>query len=210
GDVVTTIDGVAIANDGSIRLKEDLRVSADYMVRKRFLGDKVELGIIRNKARMKLRFPLAGAKPLIPLVYDRIPTYYIFGGMVFTPLTKNYLMEWGRSWSRNAPPKLVAESRGALVTEDRSEIVMMSNTLAHPMNAGYQDLFYSEVAKVNGEPVGDMKTLANLLDNAKGKYTLIELERGVTIVVDNERAAAAEKEILGRSGASHRASPDLR
>ena len=210
GDVVTEIDGVPVANDGSILMTDDLRVSADYLVRKRFLGDEIELSIIRDKTRFKIKLPLLGEKPLIPLVYDKVPSYYIFGGMVFTPLTINYLMEWGPSWSHNAPPKLVAETQGALVTEERREIVMLSNTLAHPMNAGYQDLFYSEVAKVNGTPVGDMKTLARLLDNTVGKYTVIELEKGVIIVVDNERTATAEKKILERSGASHRASPDLR
>jgi len=210
GDVVVSVDGVPVANDGTIKLKEDLRVSADYLVRQRFLGEEIELGVIRNKERMKIRFPLAGEKPLIPLVYDRVPSYYIFGGMVFTPLTRNYLMEWGPSWNRNAPPKLVAEAQDSMVTEERREIVMLSNTLAHPMNAGYQDLYYSEVAKVNGTAVGDMKTLARLLDDASGKYTVIELAQGVTIVVDNESAAASEREILDRSGASHKASPDLR
>jgi len=209
GDVVTSISGVDVANDGTVKLKDDLRVSADYLVRSRLLGEEIEFGVIRDKKRMTVKFPLAPERPLIPLVYDRTPTYYIFGGMVFMPLTQNYLMEWGRVWNRDAPPSLVSEAEGAIVTEERSEIVFLSNTLAHPVNQGYQEIFYRVVEKVNGQKVGDMKTMARLLKQSDGRYTTIELEHGLKIIVDNQEAAAAEDEILTRSGSARRFSPDL-
>jgi S1-C subfamily serine protease len=210
GDVITSIGGVKVSNDNTIKIKEDLRVSADYLVRQRFLGDQIEVGVIRERKRSVIKFPLKSEKQLVPLVYDRMPTYYVFGGLVFMPLTKNYLMEWGRVWNREAPPSLVTAAEEMIPTEERGELVFLSNTLAHPMNAGYQEIYYRLVEKVNGVKIKDMKTLAAILDKPAGKYTVIELERGMKIAIDNEKAGEAEKEILERSGAGRRSSEDLR
>ena len=40
--------------------------------------------------------------------YDVLPTYYIFGGAVFSPLSRNLLKSWGSSWYANAPNELMA------------------------------------------------------------------------------------------------------
>ena len=55
---------------------------------------------------------------------DIPPEYFIFGGVVFIPLTLNYLEEWGRDWHLNTVDYL---SYPLLFdnwqTEDRKEIM---------------------------------------------------------------------------------------
>ena len=56
----------------------------------RFVGDTVSMRILRDKAKMDVRFklkPIPRSYSVIPLIsYDSPPAYYIFGGIVFQPL----------------------------------------------------------------------------------------------------------------------------
>ena len=210
GDVILSVDGVSVANDNTIPLKDDLRVSVDYLVRKHYLGEELSLEIIRDKKRMSVSFLLDKQKRLFELTYDKKPSYYVYGGLIFVPLTKSYMKEWGRNWERNAPAPLLAAAENAFPSEERDQIVFISNTLAHPMNSGYHGIYFKIVETVNGQRVKNMKALASILDNPEGKYTVIEFSDGMRAILDNEKAAASEEEILSRSGVPHRASPDLR
>ena len=49
----------------------------------------------------KLQLSLTAGNPLVDLKLVRKPTYLIYGGMVFQPLTINYLVEkHHRAWTR--------------------------------------------------------------------------------------------------------------
>ena len=50
-------------------------------------------------------------KPRAPLVpvhqYDGLPSYYVYAGLVFSPLTQPHLQEFGDDWFNTAPRRLV-------------------------------------------------------------------------------------------------------
>jgi hypothetical protein len=92
------MDGKIIENDGSIHLRDTERINAEYIVNNKFIGDSVQLRILRNGAIMDfdivLTMPITSTA-LVPFTqYDKAPTYYIVGGLVFQPLTVNYLHSW--------------------------------------------------------------------------------------------------------------------
>lgn len=46
-------------------------------------------------------------QPLVPVhQFDKVPSYYIFAGLVFVPLTQPYLHEYGEDWYNTSPRKL--------------------------------------------------------------------------------------------------------
>ncbi len=107
GDVVLSIDGKTIENDGTIRLRDNERINAEYMVHSKFIGDSVQFRILRDGKIMDVDIVLTTpitSTALVPYTqYDKAPTYYIVGGLVFQPLTRNYLNTWGELEGRSYP-----------------------------------------------------------------------------------------------------------
>ena len=60
--------------------------------------------------------------------FDRLPSYYIFAGLVFTPLTQPYLHEYGDDWYNTSPRRLC-----------------MRALTAHPLKPGQQLVILSQV-----------------------------------------------------------------
>src|SRR5690606_37599406 len=97
-------------------------------------------------------------------------------------------------------------------TDDRSEVVLLSHVLAHEINSGYHDVKGAVVASVNGRPIRDMTDMVAAFDAPIGRYHVVELDAGGIrpydshaprvgrIVIDAERAASVEHEILKRHG----------
>lgn len=106
GDILLAIDGVLISGDFTVPMKKNGRVSANYLISKHQIGETYEVTILRNNKEMKIKIPLKVKVELISYEHEKRPEYYIFGGLVFRPLTLNYLQEWGKSWTKNAPTQL--------------------------------------------------------------------------------------------------------
>ena len=210
GDVITSIDGVAVANNGSVPLGENIRVSASYLARKHHPGEKLRLGIARGAERMEIEIPLKDAVDIAPTLHGARPSYFIYGGLVFIPLTKNYLRAWGKKWYMDAPIRLVSIARNEYPTKERRQVVFLRNVLAHRINAGYHNHHHLIVDKVNGAKIGDMRDLVAAVKNSDGPYTLFEMDNGIKIAIDNEAARNSEAEILRTYGIPARASEDLR
>jgi S1-C subfamily serine protease len=210
GDVVTAISGEPLADDGSVVLDRRTRVDGNFVVQRRQVGETITLDIIRQKKPMQVTLPLKPPAQLVPQIFDERPSYVIFGGFVFVPLTVNYLKEWGREWYKNAPAHLLHLAFEEFPTTRREEVVILRSALAHDITAGYQELQNLPVVSVNGELVGSLAALKATLDKSVGEYTIITLDRGQTIVIDNAAADTSESEILQRYAIPAPVSEDLR
>ena len=210
GDVITAIDSVPIANDATVKLDKSKRLGADYVIQKHQVGESMTVDILRDGKEMRIVVPLKKPAKLVERLFDQRPSYVIYGGLVFTTLTMNYLREWGRNWYRKAPGRLMYYADNPYPTKERSEIVVMRNALAHDVNAGYHNFYNKVVARVNGEDIGSMEELKTALDKSNDKYTTIEFEQGEKIVLENAAVKTAEPEIMERYGISAPASADLR
>ena len=211
GDVITSINGASLGRDGSIPLNKEIRVFGDYETQSHFFGDVLRYGVIRSGQKTTLEVKLAKFKRLIP--YEQTadkPRYFIYGGLVFIPLTVNYLMTWGEEWWKEAPPGLIHEYFNGQPSPERSEIVLLKSVLAHEVNAGYHELSDKIISKVNGQNAQDMNTLVKLLKTPKQGYTIIELEDGEMVVLDAKEVEKTGAELLKLYGIQYEASDDFR
>jgi S1-C subfamily serine protease len=96
GDILLAIDGNAVQNDGTVEFRKHQFTSYKYYVDKKQLGEKISLDILRSGKRMRLEITLkniADDNLLVnTLEHDVMPNYYIYGGYVFTPLSRNLIM----------------------------------------------------------------------------------------------------------------------
>ncbi len=187
GDILMSIDNVQIENDGSIEFRTGERTSLNYLVQRKFINDWLSLSILRNGEVKNLKIKLnvtMNSTRLVPFEqYDTPPTYYITGGLVFAPLTKNYLLEWGSQWFFSAPSKLLYFYQNGIRTADKREIVLLTKVLADEINLGYHDMDNAVIEKVNGKKIADMADLVKSVEEHKELFHVFEDDSGNKIVL---------------------------
>jgi len=66
-------------------------------------------------------------QPLVPVhQFDKLPSYYIFAGLVFVPLTQPYLHEYGEDWYNSSPRRLCERALRELPKKANQQLVILS------------------------------------------------------------------------------------
>jgi hypothetical protein len=146
--------------------------------------------------------------------YDVRPTYFIAGGLVFMPLTYNYLSLFKNN---TAPIELQDYYENGTASETRRKVVFVNEVLPHEINVGYHELKQSVVAKVNGKDISRMEDVIEAFRNPSGKYHVVQLEKspegedsfGNRIVLEAKGFEEASETILKAFGISQDRSEDL-
>jgi len=199
-DVVMALDDSNIENDGSIEFRPGERTSLNYVVQKKFINDPLDIKVLRNgeikELKIKLTVPMNSTR-LVPYEqYGTAPTYFITGGLIFAPLTKNYLLEWGSQWFFSAPTKLLNFYQEGVRTDDRKQLIILTKVLADEINLGYHDIDNIIINKVNGKKISDMKDLINSFENNKDIYHIIEDDTGKKIILRKDKVDKFSGRIL--------------
>jgi S1-C subfamily serine protease len=215
GDVLVSVEGHEVADDGTVEFRPRERTSVALYIQERQIGEPVVLQVLRGGEKMSMDIELFRASEhdrIIPNEqYDRLPSYYIYGGLVFCPLTKNLLQAWGGNWHQRAPRELVALLSDNFVTEDREQVVLVLKVLAADVNEGYHGISNWVVDTVDGVKVRDLPHLVRLIENpsSENAFVTIANESGREIVLDREKVAASIEEILSTYQVSSARSVDL-
>ena len=214
GDVLLSIEGVRVQNDKTVEFREGERTHFKYLIQKKQMNDSVRLKILRQKKVMsvvvKLSMPLHFSRLVPHEQYDVVPTYYILGGMLFEPVTLNYLKTWGKKWIFSAPDDLTHYYLYGKRTDDRKEVIVLVEVLADEINVGYHDLDNRVVSHVNGKKISTMEDLVAAFEKNEGKYHLILDERGHQIVLDRRKVDQNSQRILKRYRIASDRSEDLK
>jgi hypothetical protein len=139
--------------------------------------------------------------------YDTIPTYFVYGGLVLQSLTRDFLTTWDKWWNK-APKELLNYYYAGVRSQERQEIVVLSQILADEINVGYEHLYNEAIATVNGRIPRDMLDLVSTIENSPGVIELKTSSAG-TIMLDSAEVARANPRILTRYHISTDRSPDL-
>lgn len=208
GDALLEIDGIKIANNGTIRYLDKFRTRFDVVLGHKYVGDMLPLLVLREGKRKAMRLRLKEAVWLVPRAgYDRVPTYFVFGGLVFQPLTRNFLETWEK-WRNRAPKEFLYEYYLGKRTEQRQEVVVLSQILADELTMGYGHLYHEGIAELNGKAVRDMIDLVTRIDRIRGEVELKTTSGGV-IILDAQTARDANPRILTRYNIPRDRSADL-
>lgn len=210
GDALLEIDGHPIANNGSVRYAGRFRTSFDALLGEHFVGDNVELAVLRGRERVAVTVELAPYVALVPRSqYDMAPIYFVYGGLVFQPLSVDYLRTWGNEWWDKAPPEFLHEYYQGRRSEARQEIILVNQVLADEINVGYGHLSHTTVVSVDGVTPAHMRHFVELVERAKGLLELRFSDRSIA-VLDVEQAGRETPRILKRYHIAEDRSADLR
>jgi S1-C subfamily serine protease len=212
GDVVLSIGGKVIENDGTIHLRNTERTDAEYIVHNKFIGDSVQLRILRDGSIMNVDIALTipiTSTALVPYTqYDKAPTYYIVGGLVFQPLTGNYLGKWTEE--KDAPVHLVNYFHNERRSKDRMQVIVLTQVLGDEITASYSDFTNNVITQVNGRRIASMEDLVKAIEFNEGEYHVILDEYGNQIVLDRRRVKEADQKMFHKYGIRSDRSEDLK
>jgi len=198
-DVILKVEGQTLANDGTVPFLGEERIMFGWLLVDKFPGDKADMTILRDGAKKEVSVKLKGSEQIVSTCrYDVMPTYYVFGGIVFQPLSLNYLQSFGGQWWYASPIELKYHLVMDTATPEKTEVVIMQMVLADEVNVGYHDLEDLVVKKVNGQPITDLRDLIDTIEATEGEFVKIETEDKETVVLSKSAAAEANKRILER------------
>ena len=200
-DVILQIDDFDIAEDGSIRLSEDVLTDYRHAINLHHVGESVDVTYIREgKVRttsLEAREAMDSYNLVTGVQFDKTPEYYIYGGILFVPLSMNLIKRWGNDWSRTAPVSLL-QARNEWSSPDRRQLVVALQVMAADVNLGYHDWRNWIVEVVNGEPVRNFAHFSELIRNNDSENVVMENKNGYQLVINHEQALKSEAAILAR------------
>lgn len=208
GDILTAIDGHNIENDGTIAFRQHEYTDYNYFVDQHQMGDSVTLDIIREKKPLKIKGVLKNRADDMFLVkttrYDTMPTYVIYGGYIFSPLTRNLV----RSTSRN---RLKLSCLASKWQEDKKdEVVVLLKVLASDISRGDNSFGMWPIDKVNGESFKNFKEFYEKMEKIEEQYIVLEDKDGVKVIIDKKEAMEKQDAVLTKYNIEYDRSEDLR
>lgn len=208
GDILTSVDGHKIEDDGTVEFRRHEYTHYQHFVDAHQMGDIVKLGIIRDGKKMDIEAKLNIVADDIFLVdttrYDTMPSYFIYGGYIFSPLTRNLIL----STQRNR----LSVSYLASQWEDnnKTQSVVLLQVLASDMSRGDNNFGMWPIDTINGEGYKDFKDFYKKVTTAKSEYIIFEDKDGIKIIIDPKEAKAKQPNILKQYNIEFDKSIDLR
>jgi S1-C subfamily serine protease len=196
-DVITSIDDLKIASNGTVQFMGRYRTRYDVVLGNRYIGDKLKLEIKRAGKAKTVEVELQKWQPLVPRArYDLLPPYFLYGGLVFQQLTRDYLTTWDKWWNK-APKEFLNYYYLGFRTAEQHEIVILTQVLADEINVGYSHLYNEAVATLDGRVPLDMEDFVERLSSARGVVEIVTTSGGM-IMLDTEEVRKATARIMLR------------
>jgi hypothetical protein len=200
-DVLLMLDQKNVAADGSIRFRKGERIDLSYQVSRHHVGDTMAVKVYREGAVLSLELPMKPPRLLVAEdSYDVKPTYYLYGGLLFVPLSRDLLTTWGSDWWQDAPPEIISIYENEIRSASRSEVVILQKVLADRVNQGYHDFEALIIERVQGRKIRNLKELIRIVESSKDEFIRFQSQDGDVIVLDRESVEKRNRSILRRYG----------
>ena len=218
-DVIVKIGDKEIDNVGMVPIKDNLRVRFQYLVQKFAKDGKVALTIVRDGKEQVVQVPVAPRHDeLIPAMMGKYPDYFIYGPIVFSTATAEFVANLERAgpgyfalFSYIGSPLVTRRGDKEAFPGERL-VVVSSPMFPHKMAKGYSSPTLKVVKSVNGTRIKNIRHLVETLRDAQDKYIVFEFDdRGSeSIGFDPKEALQATEEIPSPRQQASASSPPTR
>jgi S1-C subfamily serine protease len=177
-DVVTKVGDFPVDEDATITYQGNtvgLSVAFDLAQN----GDVVPLEVWRDGKMINVDMPMKvyTADKVQGNQYDVPPPYYIYGGLVFTPLSLDYLKGIGQTFSSSGGRDLIYELVYRHLEDPehwRPQPVVLSSVLDNEVNANMSTRGQALVDKINGQVIKQLSDVPAAFAAAKGPFDVVE------------------------------------
>ena len=195
GDVILSIDGKKVANNGNIRLADGQPRYFSTVISAKQIGETVKVELLRDGKVLTFDMPVQKTNEQIePYLYDKRPEYFIIGGLVFTRLTSSYLLTFGS----NTPPMEMLEKIRDVKDSPDDNVVVLTQVLGDEVNVGYQNFDSMVLVSINGKKVHNLREAVELVESCKDEYITFEFEGDIPVTLNIGKLREATPRILER------------
>jgi S1-C subfamily serine protease len=218
-DVITKIGDTPVDDQGMVNLDNNLRVFFKYLVQKITTNGVVPLTVMRGGKEMQIELPVSSDHPrLIPDLNGGYPSYFVYGPLVFSDATGEFMSGLTTGNFGSARMSLLGISGSPLMTrmgskpafDQESLVVVCSPLFPHKLSRGYANPFGEVVKTVNDIPIKNLGHLVEILRDSKDKFITIEFYGHLAPILVFPRAEiiAATDPILTDNDIRSQGSPD--
>jgi S1-C subfamily serine protease len=177
-DVITQVGDYPVDDDGTITY-EGNTVGVSAAVDLAQDGDTIPLKVWRDGQMIDVKLPVKvyADDDAQGNQYDVLPKYYIYGGLVFTTLSLDYLKTFGQDWSDSAGRELIYELVYRHLEDPkhwRPEPVVLASILDHPVNANFTTRGQAMVDKINGIRIEKLSDVPKAFAATTGPDAILE------------------------------------
>ncbi len=205
-DVLMKLDNYNIDYDGMIEFRKNEKTDFTYVNQQMNYGDTLNYEIIRNKklktGQVKLEKKNTVYSVITDVTIETPPSYLIYGGLLFEPLTSNYMTV--------AIEDLFLVYGKEENYKEYDQLVVLVRVLPFDVNLGYSDAVNEVILKVNGEKYKDFKDFAQKVKNVKTEFIVFENDKGHEIVLDVKEVEEQKEELLGNYNITSEMSDDIK
>jgi S1-C subfamily serine protease len=211
-DVITKIGDTTIDDQGMVNIENNLRVKFQYLIQKIAAKGKVPLSIVRGGDVLKVELPVSSDHPmLIPNLQGSYPSYFIYGPLVFSVATSQYISDLS-NLSKSGPnllgvfafmgSPLVARMGDKPAFPDEELVVVSSPFFPHALSKGYGNPATLVVKTVNGISIRNLNHLVQVLRDSHDEFDVITYwsRGGESMVFPRIKMRDATDELLTDNG----------
>jgi S1-C subfamily serine protease len=219
-DVIVKIGDAPLDDQGQVKIKDNVRVSFDYLIQKLVKDGQVPLTIVREGQEKKVGVPVSYDRPqILKTLNGAYPSYFIYGPLVFSTATEDFLQsvvsnDEGAnvySWlSLHGNPLLTRRSEGPGFAGE--ELVLVASPLfPDKLSQGYDNPMGEVVDSINGIRIKNLRHLVEVLKNSHEDFITIAFAGSSmeSLVFPRAEALAETDNILGDNGIRKQGSPDV-
>jgi S1-C subfamily serine protease len=221
-DVITRIGDSAIDSAGKVEVEGGLRLQFDYLVQKLAKDGSIRVSVLRDGKTLTLDVPVLTRRAhpsVLPDLFDAFPSYFVWGPLVFSAATEDYVDQFEHPMSAGVWFPHFARQQSPLITRygarpdfEGERVVILTTVLSHRLAQGYRSLSSVIVKDVDGVKIRNLRHLAERLRDAKGDHVVFSFyDRDAELLVLNRREAVeAAEEIQAENTIRKAYSDDLK
>ena len=178
GDVVLSIDGYDLDDEGKFVHERHGRLSSSYLLGgRRYAGDKIKLKFLRAGKEQEVELELKGQEPgekRIPDGYDNgRPQFMVVGGLVLLELTSS------SGISRSTGGVILRRFRERSNWDPpgkRKRMIYVDRILQDKSNKGFETMYHLPIKTINGIEIHDFAGVPKALETPEGPYHVFRFE----------------------------------
>ncbi len=200
-DVITHVAGHPLDRRGSVRVKDDLKLSFRYLIPKHVKDGKIRLTILRDGKSQETDVPVpVESNRVIPFLRGSYPRYFIVGPMTCMAATQDLIAALGSTGqfalkTKGNPMINRQHERRKFAGEEL--VVLGPRLFSHPVSQGYDPQVFGVIESVNQVKIKNLAHLVETIRDAKGEFLTLDIAGSYeTLVFRRQELLDSTEQIL--------------